>query len=251
MTDSNWTAAQVINAQGKGPWLLVCEHASNEIPPEFNGLGLEDDAATSHAAWDIGALDLAKALAENLDAPLVAGGISRLVYDCNRPLTAPDCIPARSEIYDIPGNAALTDADRQARFDRIHTPFHDAVTAQQVASGPQVLVTIHSFTPVFNGMTREVELGFLYHDNPELAQALLAREQSANRFRSALNEPYAAADGVTYTLKKHGEGQGLPAVMIEVRNDLIDTPAKAQEMAEHLAESLRAARAATDRKAAE
>jgi len=173
---------------------------------------------------------------------LVAGDISRLVYDCNRPITAPDCVPARSEVYDIPGNAGLDDARRQQRYDQVHTPFHDAVTKVRTSWKPTqaapVLVTIHSFTPVYNGATRAVELGFLYHAQPAAAQALLAVEQARGRYASALNEPYAATDGVTYTLEKHGEAQALPAVMIEIRNDLIDTPEKAQAMAGHLAESL-------------
>jgi predicted N-formylglutamate amidohydrolase len=239
--DHDWTAAQVTNSGGQGAVLLVCEHASNFIPDDLNALGVGGDGHTSHAAWDIGALDVAIALSRLLDAPLVAGTMSRLVYDCNRPLSAPDCIPVRSEIYHIPGNADLGDADRQARFDRVHTPFHDAVTKQCGIANPSILVTIHSFAPIFNGIVREVELGFLYHAAPAAAQAMLAQEQKRDVFRSALNEPYAAKDGVTYTLDKHGEALGLPAVMIEIRNDLIDTAEKAQAMAQHLSVSLNAA----------
>ena len=242
MTNTDWNAVNIINPQGQGGWLLVCEHASRRIPDALGGLGLSSAAGGSHAAWDIGALDVAHALSDALDAPLVAGDISRLVYDCNRPITAPDCVPARSEVYDIPGNAGLDDARRQQRYDQVHTPFHDAVTKVRTSWKPTqaapVLVTIHSFTPVYNGATRAVELGFLYHAQPAAAQALLAVEQARGRYASALNEPYAATDGVTYTLEKHGEAQALPAVMIEIRNDLIDTPEKAQAMAGHLAESL-------------
>jgi len=242
VTDTDWNAVNIINPQGQGGWLLVCEHASRRIPDALGGLGLSSAAGGSHAAWDIGALDVAYGLSDALDAPLVAGDISRLVYDCNRPITAPDCVPARSEVYDIPGNTRLDDAGRQQRYDQVHTPFHDAVTKVRTSWKPTqaapVLVTIHSFTPVYNGATRAVELGFLYHTQPAAAQALLAVEQARGRYASSLNEPYAATDGVTYTLEKHGEAQALPAVMIEIRNDLIDTPEKAQAMAGHLAESL-------------
>lgn len=231
----------VVNAQGKGPWLLVCEHASDVIPAELNDLGLSDAARRSHAAWDIGALDVAAALSQMLDAPLVAGGISRLVYDCNRPIDAPDCIPSRSEVFEIAGNADLGAAAKQERFDRVHTPFHDAVRAQSAASKPELLVTIHSFTPVYNGGVRDVELGFLYHSDAGAAEKLVAHEQASGRYRTALNEPYRPTDGVTYSLEKHGEAQGLPAVMVEIRNDLIATPDTARAMATHLAKGLRAA----------
>ena len=238
MTDSEWTAATVTNANGQGPWLLVCEHASDHIPADLNDLGLDAAARRSHAAWDIGALDVAVGLSKILDAPLIAGGISRLVYDCNRPLAAPDCIPTRSEVHDVPGNVGLSVAEKQARFDRVHTPFHDAVASLLDTRNSPILVTVHSFTPVFNGVTRDVDLGFLCHSDAATAQALVAQEQADGPFKSALNEPYAPTDGVTYTLEKHGESQGLPAVMIEIRNDLIDTPVKAQKMARHLGRSL-------------
>ena len=237
---SDWTAARVIGSSGQTPVLLICEHASNFVPDAFD-LGLSADAQASHAAWDIGALDVAIELCDALDAPLVAGGVSRLIYDCNRPLAAPDCVPARSEIFDIPGNAGLSERGKQDRFDRVHTPFHDAVDEQRAQMAPQLVVTIHSFTPIYNGKKREVELGYLYHSDPSAAQALLAQEQAQGTYLAALNEPYAATDGVTYSLEKHGEAHGVPAVMIEIRNDLIDTGPKAKAMAQHLVGSLTAA----------
>jgi predicted N-formylglutamate amidohydrolase len=238
--NNGWTAVQVVNSSGQGPVLLICEHASNSIPDDY-ALGLSADTQASHAAWDIGALDVAIALSGKLDAPLVAGGVSRLVYDCNRPLTAPDCIPARSEIFEIPGNANLSDQEKQDRFDRVHTPFHDAVDKQSRQMAPKLVVTVHSFTPIYNGIKRDVDLGYLYHSDPSAAQAMLAQEQANGTYKSALNEPYAAVDGVTYSLNKHGEAHGLPCVMIEIRNDLIDTDEKAQAMAQHLSASLTAA----------
>mgnify|MGYP003630670591 FL=1 len=250
MIHRDWTAAQVINPKGQGAWLLVCEHASRQIPADLEGLGLSEAAHLSHAAWDIGALDVAQAMSKMLDAPLVAGGISRLVYDCNRPLTAPDSIPARSEVYDIPGNAGLTDSQRSERFDLIHTPFHDAIDQVLDGQTSPVMITVHSFTPVYNGVKRDVELGFLYHSNPTAAQRVLDVEQAKGRFRSALNEPYAASDGVTYTLAKHGEARGLHAIMLEIRNDLIDTPIKAQETAWHLCQTLTKAFSALQKEAA-
>lgn len=241
MPVNEWTAVQVTHAKGQGPWLVVCEHASAFIPAEFDHLGLDLQARASHVAWDIGALDVAVALSRQLDAPLIAGGISRLVYDCNRPASAPDCIPARSEIHDIPGNAGLTQADRSDRFDRVHTPFHDAVDAEIDAHRPAMLITIHSFTPVYNGVPRDLDLGFLYHSDGAAAHKLMAAVKNDSAYKCALNEPYGPQDGVTYMLEKHGDANGLPSVMIEIRNDLIDTADKAQEMAAHLSRALIAA----------
>lgn len=242
----DWPAAAVLGEDGTAPVVLVCEHASAFIPPALKRLGISDEARHSHVAWDIGALDLAKRLSVRLNAPLVAGQISRLVYDCNRPLEAPDSIPAKSEIYDVPGNADLNITERKARFDRIHTPFHAAVervmTARAAASEQSVtLITVHSFTPVYFGKRREIELGFLFHTRGEIAEAAVDIETKQGVMKAAVNAPYSASDGVTYTLQKHAEARGLNSVMIEVRNDLIDTEAKAEVVADHLARTLSAA----------
>ena len=79
--------------------LFVCEHASNHFPKQFGDLGLDDVARQSHVAWDPGALALTRLLAERFDASLVAGGVSRLLYDCNRPPEAASAIPQRSESF--------------------------------------------------------------------------------------------------------------------------------------------------------
>lgn len=245
MQDS-WTAAKVMRPEGTAPVVLVCEHASRAIPTEFGDLGLTKEARVSHAAWDIGARDLAVEMSTLMNAPLVLAGVSRLVYDLNRPLESISAIPEVSEIFQIPGNQTLSDAERQNRFDKVHVPFHASVADvlnRQVArvSGPISLVTIHTFTAVYLGQKRDVEIGYLYHEDDSFAQSALMVEQVAGRYRTALNEPYAATDGVTHTLKLHGEDNGVPALMIEVRNDLVDTPDKARDMATHLVRVLSAA----------
>jgi predicted N-formylglutamate amidohydrolase len=237
----DWPAVSVVGPDGPADFVLVCEHASANIPAGLNDLGLSENARFSHAAWDIGARDMALRLSETLNAPLVLGGISRLVYDCNRPFSAPDCIPARSEAFKIPGNAELSPEARQFRFDRVHKPFHDQVAETVNAAGPNTcLVTLHSFTPVYNNSPRDAEIGYLYHADARLAYAALA--QHTGGMRAALNEPYSATDGVTYTLQKHGEAHDIPALMVEVRNDLIDTQETARDVADMLAATLMVAR---------
>lgn len=217
---------------------IICEHASNHIPASLNGLGLSGEIAQSHIAWDPGALGVAKALAERTQSLLIAGRISRLVYDCNRPPDAPSAIPERSEIYDIPGNRGLSPAQRAARIEGVFQPFSDAVTAQIAMhrTALQSMVTIHSFTPVFFDNPREVEVGILHGQDTRLAEAMMANRPTASGHDIRLNEPYAAKDGVAHTLDEHGARNGLPNVMIEIRNDLIQTPQAQAEMAALLAD---------------
>ncbi len=218
-------AARALNARGQRQALLVCEHASRFIPSSLNGLGLSDEAARSHAAWDIGALELSIELMGASDAPLVHSRVSRLVYDCNRPPTAPDAIPPKSERFDVPGNENLSNARRTARVAEVYEPFRDLLSRTlDTCPAPPVLITIHSFTPIYRGQPRTVELGIL-HDSDDRAAQLLLEAAHGSGLDTALNEPYSATDGVTHTLREHGLKRGLPNVMIEVRNDLINTPA--------------------------
>ena len=78
---------QVMRPNGSGAVVLVCDHASNYVPPELHGLGLTAADLTRHIAWDIGAAGVTAALSSLLDAPAVFAGASRLVVDCNRQLT--------------------------------------------------------------------------------------------------------------------------------------------------------------------
>ena len=217
-------AARVLNAHGRAPAVLICEHASRFIPAALGGLGLDEVAASSHAAWDIGALDLSVELMGALDAPLVHSRVSRLVYDCNRPPEREDAMPQVSEVFSVLGNMNLTDAQRAQRVRDVYEPFKQLVSSTlDSRREPPVVFTIHSFTPVYKGQPRSVELGIL-HDADDCAAQLMLRHSEGSGLRVALNEPYSATDGVTHTLREHAIRRGLPNVMIEVRNDLIDSP---------------------------
>jgi len=237
-------AAALYGRPGRGGFVLVCEHGSAFIPPGLNDLGVDAATRASHAAWDIGALDVARRLAAHLAAPLVSGAISRLVVDCNRPPEVDSAMPAQSEIYPIPGNATLSPQDRALRIAHVHTPFHDQLgwVLDQAGAGT-VLVTIHSFTPVYHGRRRAVELGLLHAQEPDFARAMLAAAAPTG-LNCALNAPYGPTDGVMYTLERHGVARGIPHVMVEIRNDLIDTARSADAMADRLLPVLHQAKAA-------
>lgn len=213
------------NARGRSAVLLVCEHASRKLPASLGSLGLSSDMLDAHIAWDPGALAVARQISALLDATLIFQNFSRLAYDCNRPPEAPDAMPEVSEIFEIPGNQAISAGERQARVNEIYRPFQQAL-AQTIRERSQagratVIVTIHSFTPVYKGVSRRVELGILHDRDARMADLMLESSRHDQRFVMARNQPYGPEDGVTHTLKEHGLANGLMNVMIEVRNDLI------------------------------
>lgn len=221
-------SVEVSNREGNGPAVILCEHAACEIPEVYQGLGLDPVHRSSHAAWDPGARAVAVKLSDALDAPLIASRVSRLVYDCNRPPEAASAMPERSEVIDVPGNHDLTPAQRAARVDAIYRPFCQAVSrvlADRAARHlPTVLITIHSFTPYYDGHTRRVEIGILHDADTRLADAMLAQTHRLPHRDIQRNAPYGPEDGVTHSLKLHGMGNGLANVMVEIRNDLLATP---------------------------
>jgi predicted N-formylglutamate amidohydrolase len=219
--------------------IVVCEHAANRLPPWTGGLGLAAEARGAHVAWDPGALGVAQGLARHLDATLVAAQVSRLVFDLNRPPDSAGAMAARSEVHDIPGNAGLTAAERLRRTEAVYLPFHTALhglVARRLAVGrPPVIVTVHSFTPVWFGTPRTTELGVIHDACDRLARIVAAEAAAQTGLRVALNDPYSAADGVTHLLRLHATPYGLPNVMLEIRNDLIATPFAEAAMADLLA----------------
>ncbi len=233
---------EIINTRAAPDVVLVCEHASNHIPPHLNGLGLDEAAQTAHVAWDPGARTVSSELSARLDAPLVASRVSRLVYDCNRPPEAPGAMPVQSEQYHIPGNAGLTPDDRKARVERYYLPFHNAVTKVLSKAHQSVaMVTVHSFAPIYFGNRRDVEIGILHDDDSRLADGLLDIASAQTERVVRRNEPYSAKDGVTHTLRRHAIDKGLLNVMLEIRNDLIRDEQSQRQMGQMIANWLQAA----------
>ncbi len=215
------SAALVENPRGKAPVVLICEHASRQLPGFIDSLGVDENIMSSHIAWDPGAAVLSRLMSEVLDAPLILQRYSRLVYDCNRSFEAADAIVEKNDGVVIPENTGLSGAQRQRRYDVVYQPFHEAVQGVIAGCCHPAVVTIHSFTPVYQGLHRDFELGVLHDSDARLADALLAQAPLNTDFRMARNEPYSARDGATHTLLRHGVKQNLLNVMFEVRNDLI------------------------------
>lgn len=215
-------AARVEREEGEGPFVILRDHASRRIPARYGDLGAGAQVLESHAAWDIGALEVARGLSARIDAPLVYSTVSRLVADCNRVEDAPDIFVAKTDGIEISGNR---DLDAEARMERIlsvHAPYHTLIEeVLEHRPGGHMLVAVHSFTQVFNGVRRPWEVGILHDQARCPADRLIARLEARGDLTVGRNEPYSPADGVYYTLDRHGTAHGRPAVMIEIRNDLI------------------------------
>jgi predicted N-formylglutamate amidohydrolase len=234
-------AVEIINAGGSGSAVLLCDHASRRIPRRLGDLGLDPYALRDHIAWDPGAAEVARCLAALLDAPLIASGYSRLIIDCNRPLRSPESVTERSAGVVIPGNRNLIPAERAARVDALFRPYHNAVDDLLDARRDRAtaLLSIHSFTPILNGGHRPWHAGISHWRDRRLAERLLAALRQHRTLEIGDNLPYPIDDDIDYSVPVHGDGRGLPAVMIEIRQDLIATAAAAAAWAARIADAYR------------
>ncbi len=237
-------------AQVQTPVLLLCDHASNALPPGLDGLGLAPALFQTHIASDIGAATVTRALAAAFGAPALLGVWSRLLVDLNRGPDDPTLVMKLSDGSIIPGNRHLDALGLAERIARFHAPYHRAIAGEIAAltaahgKGP-ALIAMHSFTPAWKGVPRPWDVGVLWDTDKRLAAPLMARLEQAG-FVVGDNEPYSGAlEGDT--LNRHGTKNGLPHVLIEIRQDLVGNDAAARGFAATLAPILKAALADMDR----
>jgi predicted N-formylglutamate amidohydrolase len=219
---------RLLRGGGASPFVLTADHAGKSIPRRLGDLGVAAADLERHIAWDIGIAGVTGLLSAALDATAALQVYSRLVIDCNRDPSWPSAMPAISEFTAIPGNTQLSEADRAARVAAIFRPYHDRIAAlldARAAAGRRtVLVAMHSFTPVFKGEPRAIEVGVLYFRRTKLAEIMLDLLRGEADLTVGENAPYALTEDSDYSIPFHGERRGLEHVEIEIRQDLIATP---------------------------
>jgi predicted N-formylglutamate amidohydrolase len=232
---------ELVNADGLSSAVLVCDHASNRVPQGLGGLGLGAVQLADHIGWDPGAADVARRLSAELDAPLVLSGYSRLVIDCNRSPGHAESIAEQSAGVPVPGNCGLSPLEREIRLSVLFLPYHGAIgrLLDDRAHRPTLLLSIHSFTPVLNGRWRPWHIGVSHGRDRRLAALMLGALAGSGDFTVGDNEPYPIEDDIDYTIPVHGDGRGLPGVMIEIRQDGIRTADGIAAWAARLAEAWR------------
>jgi predicted N-formylglutamate amidohydrolase len=227
------------NSAGRSPFLLTSDHYGRALPRALGDLGLPASEFERHIAWDVGIAGVADALSKQLDAHLIAQRYSRLVIDCNRPPAAASSIPRISEATIIPGNEAISRAAAEARRAAVFDPYHrriDEVIDRRLRDHvPTVLVSLHSFTPVYAGVVRPWHIGTLYQRDTGLPPLLLKCLRAEPDLVVGDNEPYAVSDETDYTIPVHGEKRGLMNTGIEIRQDLITDQAGQKQWAARLA----------------
>ncbi len=230
------------NDSGRSPFLLTCDHYGRLIPQALGDLGLPESELVRHIAWDIGIAGVAEMLSKHLGAHLIVQRYSRLVIDCNRPPDVASSIPLISETTTIPRNESIAREAAELRRTQIFDPYHrrigEIIDARRERKMPTILVSLHSFTPVYAGIARPWHIGTLYHRDHTLPPLLLQHLRAEGDLVVGDNEPYAVSDIADYTIPVHGEMRGLVNTGIEIRQDLIGDQSGQHQWADRLARIL-------------
>jgi predicted N-formylglutamate amidohydrolase len=235
----NPPAFEVLRRDAGGPFVILCDHASNYIPEELNALGLDPANLTRHIAWDIGAAGVARELSNLFDSPAILCGTSRLVIDCNRHPGAADLIPEVSDGTLVPGNQNLTEQAKQARIDRWFAPYHDEIEAVLAARAKPFVLSIHSMTPVLAGLPRPWQISVSSHTDRGLVDPLLGALRRPGDITVGDNQPYDLDPSFDYSIPFHAMRRRLRYLQIEFRQDEIADATGQAAWAQRLATALR------------
>lgn len=220
-------------------WLLLCDHAGNDVPQILDKLGLSAAELNDHIGIDIGIWPVTQAMAQALGAEAIGQRYSRLVIDCNRQPGTPTSISLVSDGRNVPGNAGMPYAAE--RVSEIFSPYHEAI-AQRIAASRRAVCSMHSFTRELAGHRRDVDIGVIHGPDARAADAVFSALASSG-LRVGRNKPYQIDFSGDYTLPAHAETAGLHYVEIEICQDLIGTANGQARLARLMTEALAAAQA--------
>jgi predicted N-formylglutamate amidohydrolase len=219
------TPFRTIGGNTGGGLVIICDHASNAVPPDLGDLGLPPAERARHIAWDIGAAGIAEILAQRFHAPAVICGTSRLVIDCNRNPDDPASIPESSDGTVIPGNLDLTVWHRTQRIARYFIPYHDAIDVALEASAATgtdpVLLSVHSMTDVMKGVARPWPIAISWHRDERLSRPMIDALQRRIAEPVGDNQPYDLDPKEDFSVPVHALDLGRRHIQVEFRQDLV------------------------------
>ena len=231
------------NDHGEAHVLLVADHAKPYFPASMNQLGIADWVLERHVAWDIGSDKLTYYLADELDAPAILAGFSRLIVDPNRNLEDPTAFIEISDGIAIPGNLDLSEKQKTLRAQSFFLPYHSAIASRlsefQDRGVVPALISVHTCTPEFDRVVRPWHIGIMWDKDPRIPVPLIEHFNQIEEICIGDNEPYSGRHPHDFTIDHHAEPAGLPHVGIEVRQDLVAEDDGARKWASILADGLR------------
>ena len=227
-------AFEIIGSAEPTRFLFSCEHASNYLPANINITPEDKEFLHTHWAWDIGAAHLVRELVQMGNSQAILSGFSRLLIDPNRSLDRPDLIVPSIEGHSLSFNQNISTEDQEQRLNEYYHPYHtafdDMVAKRYQHPAPFVLISVHSFTPVWKGHLRTMDVGLLFNSYEDIILKL-DQEFQQQGFFTAQNEPYSGANGFMFSVYQQGKKYGIPHLVLEFNQSLLSTPERVKQVA--------------------
>ena len=204
--------------------LIIADHASNYLPKEKNKLGLTHAFLNQHIAFDIGIKELSLDLSNRLKCKVIQGKYSRLLIDLNRDLDDPTVIPEIVDRKIIPGNIRLSKSELRLRIKKVYNKYHHEIDQTIKNKKVKVILSLHSFNPIFKNKRRRLEFGILSNEDKNLS-SIIINQLKLQKLNVGDNKPYSG-NLIGDSMYRHGLRNKLPHALIEVRNDLLSNPTK-------------------------
>ena len=230
MPENSYT---VLNENSNCELIITVEHASNNIPDEYNNLGLSKDKLSTHIARDKGVKEIAEILAKKIGCFAIMGNYSRLLVDLNRRENEEELIVKVSDKVVVPHNQNVDETERKKRLEKYYFPYYAKIEKQithlQSLGKKPLFFSIHSYTPKLqDGDFRPWQAGILWHKKTKLADFMYEKLQRTNKVVGE-NVPYDLRKYNTGTVIVCGEEKGFDYALIEIRDDEFDDLTKGAE----------------------
>ncbi len=220
------------------PILIVVDHASNYIPMRYKNLGLSNKLLASHIAYDLNILNLSNKINNLFNSNIITSKYSRLLIDLNRGSQDPTLIPSISEKNIIPGNININRNEKNFRITKIYKPYHSKINQIILKNKIKLILSLHSFNPYFKNEKRQTEIGILSNEDRRFSDLLIKQMKKSGKFKIGDNIPYKG-NLIDDTLYKHGLKKNIFHTLIEIRNDLINSEIKVNNIARFIVSSVK------------
>jgi predicted N-formylglutamate amidohydrolase len=219
--------------------VVSCEHAGNSIPKAYKEYFADaQEELQSHRGWDPGSKLIGELLSAHLKAPLFMTETSRLLVECNRSLGQPQLFSEFS--------AGLSTDQKQSILNQYYHPHRNKVKdhiTQLIELSTVLHLSIHTFTPIWEGVERKTDIGLLFDDERKTERGFCEKwkqnlQKELPGYQIDFNKPYLGSDdGFTTFLRTQFKQEDYLGIEIEV-NQKFSTGKEIRIISDALSKSL-------------
>lgn len=234
-------ASSLSHEQTTSYWIASCEHAGKTVPVKYIPLfEKHSELLESHQGWDPGAEDLTHVIAQKINTETFVYSYTRLLIEPNRSIKHPQLFSAITKNLD--------NHEKQLLIENYYKPYRNRIemsAKSALAEGNVVFhISVHTFTPVWKGKERMVDIGLLYDPGRKFEKKFSNKwgerlHSLCPKLKILMNQPYKGrSDGLTSYLRNQLNSEKYIGIELEVNQKFLTHPAKWNDLKKMIASSL-------------